>query len=78
MAKCHHAHYIPPEVVIATLEEQEVIRTKRPMYVPALRLVEGEDKMGTYLNEGNAYDTNFQASLWGNNYERLYRIKQAC
>lgn len=61
----------------ATLEEQESVREKvTHVEVPLLRSVEGADAMGSYLNEANAYETEFQASFWGSNYPRLYRIKQ--
>lgn len=63
--------------VNATLEEIEAVRDQvTNVDVPALRAVEGEDKMGAYLNEANAYETDFQESFWGENYGRLYRIKQ--
>jgi hypothetical protein len=32
--------------------------------------------MGAYLNEANAYEKDFQSSFWGDNYNRLYKIKQ--
>lgn len=63
--------------VNATLAEQEAVKNKMTnVYVPALRAVEGEHEMGAYLNEANPYEVGFQASFWGENYPRLYRIKQ--
>ena len=63
--------------VNATLAEQEAVQNKiTNVYVPALRAVEGEHEMGAYVNEANAYEKGFQASFWGKNYPRLYRIKQ--
>lgn len=63
--------------VNATVEEQEAFKDKvTNVDVPSLRSVEGEDQMGAYLNEANPYEVSFQASFWGKNYRRLYRIKQ--
>jgi hypothetical protein len=31
---------------------------------------------GAYLNEADAHEADFQTSFWGENYERLYEIKQ--
>lgn len=33
--------------------------------------------MAAYPNEANAYQPNFQQVFWGDNYPRLYKIKQA-
>lgn len=60
----------------ATLAEQQAIREQVTDGVRTLRSVEGDDKMGAYLNEANAYEMDFQASFWGENYPRLYEIKQ--
>ncbi|KAJ5643994.1 uncharacterized protein N7484_006501 [Penicillium longicatenatum] len=61
----------------ATLAEQTVIiRNMTAVQIPILRSVEGEDHMGAYLNEANAYEPGFQKSFWGDNYSRLYSIKQ--
>ncbi|KAF9895014.1 hypothetical protein FE257_004638 [Aspergillus nanangensis] len=61
----------------ASLAEQRAIRdlvTK--VEVPMLRSVEGPHAMGAYVNEANAYETDFQASFWGANYRRLYQVKR--
>ncbi|CAG8888806.1 unnamed protein product [Penicillium egyptiacum] len=61
----------------ATLAEQDAVRKNLTnVEVPLLRSVEGPQAMGAYLNEANAYETDFQASFWGENYPRLYKIKQ--
>ena len=61
----------------ATLAEQTaVIKNMTDVEIPILRGVEGENQMGAYLNEANAYEPGFQAAFWGANYPRLYRIKQ--
>jgi FAD/FMN-containing dehydrogenase len=31
---------------------------------------------GTYVNEANPYEPNWQSAFWGSNYERLLRIKR--
>ncbi|KAL3449503.1 hypothetical protein BJX65DRAFT_39414 [Aspergillus insuetus] len=57
--------------------EQDAIRNNLTnVEVELLRSVEGSDKMGAYLNEANAYEKDFQSSFWGDNYNRLYKIKQ--
>ncbi|KAN0067982.1 hypothetical protein V8E54_013910 [Elaphomyces granulatus] len=62
----------------ATLAEQNAVRDNvTNVEVPLLRAVEGPDShMGAYLNEANPYETDFQSSFWGENYPRLYHIKQ--
>ncbi|RJE20511.1 FAD binding domain-containing protein [Aspergillus sclerotialis] len=61
----------------ATLSEQEAVRRNLTnVEVPLLRSIEGSQAMGAYLNEANAYETDFQASFWGDNYPRLYKIRQ--
>ncbi|KAJ5634155.1 hypothetical protein N7528_001997 [Penicillium herquei] len=61
----------------ATLEEQQaIIKNMTEVQIPILRSVEGEDKMGAYLNEANGYEPGFQTSFWGDHYPRLYSIKQ--
>ncbi|KAF7593112.1 hypothetical protein BBP40_011991, partial [Aspergillus hancockii] len=60
----------------ATLAEQEAVRKNlTDVEVPILRAVEGHHKMGAYVNEANPYETDFQASFWGNNYPKLLKIK---
>lgn len=61
----------------ATLAEQEAVKKNLTnVEVPILRSVEGTDKMGAYLNEANAYESEFQSSFWGENYQRLLEIKK--
>lgn len=61
----------------ATFAEQKAImRNMTEVQIPILRSVEGEENMGAYMNEANGYEPGFQQSFWGNNYPRLYRIKQ--
>ncbi|KAJ5832243.1 hypothetical protein N7474_000554 [Penicillium riverlandense] len=61
----------------ATLAEQQaVLNNVTNVELPIIRSPEGADKMGAYVNEGYAYETDFQASFWGKNYDRLYKIKQ--
>ncbi|KAJ5820416.1 hypothetical protein N7474_006007 [Penicillium riverlandense] len=63
--------------VNATLAQQTaVIKNMTDVEIPILRSVEGEDNMGAYLNEANAYEPGFQASFWGEHYPRLYYLKQ--
>ncbi|KAJ5167687.1 uncharacterized protein N7482_003281 [Penicillium canariense] len=60
-----------------TLAEQKtIIKNMTEVEIPILRSVEGDDRMGAYLNEANGYEPGFQTSFWGDNYPRLYRIKQ--
>lgn len=61
----------------ATLAEQKaIIKNMTDVQIPILRSVEGENNMGAYLNEANGYEPEFQKSFWGENYPRLYQIKQ--
>ncbi|KAL1851550.1 hypothetical protein Plec18167_002752 [Paecilomyces lecythidis] len=61
----------------STLEQQtDIIKNMTDVEIPILRSVEGEENMGAYLNEANAYEPGFQQSFWGNKYPRLYSIKQ--
>ena len=61
----------------ATLAQQSaIIKNMTEIEIPILRSVEGEDRMGAYLNEANAYEDGFQQSFWGDHYPRLYSIKQ--
>ncbi|CAG8899453.1 unnamed protein product [Penicillium egyptiacum] len=60
----------------ATLAQQQaVIRNLTEVDMPILKAVEG-CKMGSYMNEANAYEPDFQKEFWGSNYLRLYEIKQ--
>jgi hypothetical protein len=61
----------------ATLAQQAaIIKNMTEVEIPILRSVEGADQMGAYMNEANGYEVGFQQSFWGDNYPRLYRIKQ--
>lgn len=59
----------PPGVQKAV--EDEVTNVQ----VPILKSLEPGD-MGAYVNEADSHEPDFQQSLWGNKYERLYEIKQ--
>ncbi|RHZ50675.1 FAD-dependent oxidoreductase [Aspergillus thermomutatus] len=60
----------------ATLAQRDaVIRRLTDVEMPILKAVEGS-KMGSYMNEANAYEPDFQTEFWGSNYPRLYQIKQ--
>ena len=65
--------YWAPNATFA--QQQEVIRNMTEVDMPILKAVEG-DEMGSYLNEANAYEPDFQREFWGGNYRRLYEIKQ--
>ncbi|KAM3501786.1 hypothetical protein MY10362_005301 [Beauveria mimosiformis] len=59
----------------ATLAEQKAVQNKLTnVEVPILKTLEKD--MGAYLNEADAFEADFQESFWGDNYKRLYRIKQ--
>ncbi|KAF1732778.1 putative FAD-linked oxidoreductase [Beauveria bassiana] len=59
----------------ATLAEQKAVQNKLTnVEVPILKALEKD--MGAYLNEADAFEADFQESFWGDNYKRLYRIKQ--
>ncbi|CAG8103616.1 unnamed protein product [Penicillium salamii] len=61
----------------ATVERQHaMIKNATNVEIPLIRSVEGEDKMGSYGNEAHPYEPGFQQSFWGDNYPRLYQIKQ--
>jgi hypothetical protein len=63
----------PPSATLA--ERDAIIRHLTDVEIPILKAVEGS-KMGSYMNEANAYEPDFQTEFWGSNYPRLYRIKQ--
>ncbi|OAA67716.1 FAD-binding, type 2 [Akanthomyces lecanii RCEF 1005] len=59
----------------ATLAEQRAVQDRLTnAEVPILKGL--EEGMGAYLNEADAFEAGFQESFWGENYARLYRIKQ--
>ncbi|EGX94176.1 FAD/FMN-containing isoamyl alcohol oxidase MreA-like, putative [Cordyceps militaris CM01] len=59
----------------ATLAEQRAVQEKLTnVEVPILKAL--EEGMGAYLNEADPFEADFQQSFWGENYKRLYRIKQ--
>lgn len=61
----------------ATLAQQSaIIQNTTEVEIPILRSVEGPHTMGAYVNEAHGYEPGFQASFWGANYPRLYRLKQ--
>lgn len=64
----------------STLAEQtEVQRELTEEMIPALKALKlpGEPDMGSYLNEADAHEPDFQRSFWGlENYRRLYAIKK--
>ncbi|KND93023.1 hypothetical protein TOPH_02171 [Tolypocladium ophioglossoides CBS 100239] len=55
-------------------EQKEIQDRLANVQVEKLRALEPD--MGAYLNEANAYEKDFQTSFWGDNYKRLYEIKQ--
>lgn len=60
-----------------TWEEQKAVRDYLTnVDVPILKSVEGEDEMGAYVNEADSDERDFQSTFWGENYPRLYGIKQ--
>ncbi|KAH3009360.1 hypothetical protein KXV73_007410 [Aspergillus fumigatus] len=63
----------PPSATLA--QRDAIIRRLTDVEMPILKAVEGK-KMGSYMNEANAYEPDFQTEFWGSNYPRLYRIKQ--
>jgi hypothetical protein len=64
----------------ATLAEQtQVQKELTEEMIPALKKLRlsDEPEMGSYLNEADAYEPDFQRSFWGlENYRRLYTIKK--
>lgn len=44
--------------------------------VPILKALDDGPDGGTYLNEADGYDPEFQKSFWGPNYARAYKLKQ--
>jgi hypothetical protein len=60
----------------ATFAEQKAIQANiTNIEVPILKSLE-PGQMGAYLNEADANEADFQTSFWGENYGRLYEIKQ--
>lgn len=56
-------------------EQQKIYEKITNVEVPILKALE-PGKMGAYLNEADSHESNFQESFWGENYKRLYAIKQ--
>ena len=56
------------------LAEQNDIAARLTDEVRRLKALEPD--MGTYLNEANANEQDFQKAFWGKNYKKLYKIKQ--
>lgn len=67
-------HFMSPNM---TFDEQEEITANiTDREVPLLDSLES-GKMGAYLNEADANESNFQQSFWGTNYPRLLAIKNS-
>jgi hypothetical protein len=60
----------------ATLEEQQAIQANVTQGEVAILKSLEPGKMGAYLNEADANEVDFQTSFWGENYNRLYEVKQ--
>ncbi|EEH07998.1 FAD binding domain-containing protein [Histoplasma capsulatum G186AR] len=56
-------------------EQQKIYEKITKVEVPILRSLE-PGQMGSYLNEADSHESDFQESFWGENYERLYAVKQ--
>lgn len=56
-------------------QQQAVIRNMTEVELPIIHAVESD--MGAYQNEAYAYQPDFQSMFWGDNYDRLYKIKKA-
>ncbi|KAJ5305917.1 hypothetical protein PENANT_c015G09192 [Penicillium antarcticum] len=57
-------------------KQRAIIKNATEVEIPLIRSVEGNDNMGAYLNEAHPYEPGFQGSFWGDNYPRLYSLKQ--
>lgn len=60
---------MPPSDVVAL--QQRFIHEA----VPILAAATGEDDSGSYSNEANALEPDFQTTFFGPNYQRLLSIK---
>ena len=63
----------------ATIAQQEQIQQElTQVQVPLLKALKfpDEPEMGTYLNDADPNEPDFQRSFWGENYRRLYEIKK--
>lgn len=61
----------------STTPASEVIAIREKLNKVELPILQRlEPDMGAYQNEANPYEVNFQQSFWGDNYARLYAIKQ--
>ena len=66
------AHWMSPEM---TFDQQKALEANiTNVEVPLLKSLE-PGKMGAYMNEADADETDFQESFWGDNYPRLREIK---
>lgn len=57
-------------------ERQQMQRNLTQVEVPILKALDPAPNGGSYLNEADGYEENFQNSFWGSNYPRLYELKQ--
>lgn len=55
--------------------QYEIAKNISQVELPIIQSVEGQDRMGAYMNEAFPEEPGFQASFWGENYIRLYDIK---
>lgn len=60
----------------ATVQERQEVRQKLTKEGTILRGVNDPSVRAAYLNEADAEEPDFQQSFWGDNYPRLYAIKQ--
>ena len=60
----------------ATVQERQDARQKLTTEGSILRTVQDPSVRAAYLNEADAEEPCFQTSFWGENYPRLYEIKQ--
>lgn len=56
--------------------QQAIQRNLTEVEVPILKALDPSEGGGTYLNEADGYELDFQDSFWGENYPKLYQLKQ--
>jgi hypothetical protein len=56
--------------------QREIQRNLTEVEVPIFKALEPGEGGGTYLNEADGHEVDWQQSFWGENYPRLYKIKQ--
>lgn len=59
-------------------DQRKIQKNLTEVEVPILKKLDFGREGGTYLNEADAYEKDFQHSFWGANYPRLYSVKQKC